>query len=269
VFPTAWYPLLPASMLAPNTTERLTWLGTEHVVARDAHGGVTVRDPSGRSLHTTEVNDLILAWAGPGEPFYAVDAVPELGRSDWTAVSWRKMRPFQTSIENVMRDVVDNAHFGPVHKLLRADTRAWREGAHLRTRSRGLIQTDRFGGPRLHANLLLEGRVHGPGLLTYQGLLTMGIQLPHVLLSAALPLDADHVQMWLGVSVRRIPVPGLSRPLVGRFLDGLEEDYLADAEFWESPQGRMSPTPSDAGDAALYAVFDEWFSAFQGERRVA
>lgn len=269
MFPTSWYPLLPASTLGRGESEEVRWLGAVHRVSRSTDGRARVQAPDGRDLPVQEVNDVVFAWSGADEPDFHIGAVPELARPDWTAVRWRKLRPFRTTIDNVMRDVVDNAHFGPVHQLAHADTRAWLDGAHLRTRSRGIIRTDRFGGPRLHANLLLEGRVHGLGLLTYQGLLTIGVQLPHVLLSAAMPLDAEHVQMWVGVSVKRVPLPGANGFLLGRFLDGLEEDYLADAEFWESPEGRMAPTPSDALDAELYGVFDAWIQRFTEDQRAA
>lgn len=260
MFPHSWYPLLPASQLAPGEGRNLDRLGTTLRAERAADGTVSIIARSGAPVPACEVNDLVFAWHGPAEPSFAVEPLPQIGADGWTPVDWRQLRPFETSITNVMRDVVDNAHFEPVHKLAEADTRAWIDGHHLCTRSQGIVDTSRFGGPRFRGHLLLDGRVHGMGLLTYNGTFTMGVQLPHVLLSAAVPLDDGRVQMWVGVTVKRTPVPGLSRFLRGRFLRGLIEDYLADAEYWESPAGRLQPEPSDDLEAELYAVFDRWLA---------
>lgn len=261
MLPTAWYPLLPAASLTAGSQETLQRLGSTWTARKSHDGEYSVLEGQQARPHRV-VNDLLFAWSGSEEPSYEVTQLQEVGSTEYTAVLWKKLRPFATTIENVMRDVVDNAHFEPVHRLYEADTRAWQDGSHLRTRSQGIIDASRFGGPRLRGHLLMNGRVHGPGLLTYQATLTMGIQLSHILLSAAVPVDEEHVQMYVGVSLRKIPLPGVNRFLLRRFLLGLEADYLADAEYWESDAGRMQPEPSDAVEEELYKVFDAWFSEF-------
>ena len=258
--PSAWYPVLPSSQLTAGSSTTLAFAGGELALSRNADGALHSQLPADRVV---ERNGLIFVWHGDEAPEFEVEVLPEIGDRGWTSVKWKAMRPFETTIENVMRDVVDNAHFGPVHKMAEADTRAWQDGHHLITRSQGIVDLRRFGGPPLRGHLRLDGRVHGPGLLTYHSVLTLGVQTQTILLSAAYPIDENTVQMWVGVTIPRRRVPGLQRLILSRYLTALERDYLADAEFWESEQGRMAPTPSDAIEEELYEVFDGWFEAFQ------
>ena len=46
---------------------------------------------------------------------------------------------------NVQRDVIDNGHFGPVHCLDSAETRAARDGRYLDTVSQGILNIRRLG----------------------------------------------------------------------------------------------------------------------------
>jgi len=262
VIPSAWYPLIPSSHLPAGSSAELELAGKPLLLARSESGEVR----GGQGTHAIrERNGLVFVWHGDGEPTFDVEELEEVTSPDWTPVRWMKLRTFETTIENVMRDVVDNAHFGPVHKLQDADTRAWQEGLHLITRSQGIVDLRRFGGPPLRGHLRLDGRVHGPGLLTYRSLVTVGIQMRQILLSAAAPLDDNRVQIWIGVTVPTPPVPGLTRLIVSNYLRALQIDYLADAEFWESEEGRMPAKPADEIEAGLYAVFDRWMSGFEGD----
>jgi hypothetical protein len=254
--------LLPASSLRSGHDVTMTRLGRSLTVRRDAEGALSATVAGGSTLPVLEANDLVFAWHGPGAPTFTIHPLPALSSPCWTTVRWKKLRPVRTSVVNVMRDVVDNAHFGPVHGVREADTRAFQEGHHLRTRTQGIIDTSRFGGPPLHGHLLLEGRVHGLGLLTYEGLLTLGVQIPHVVLSAVAPIDEAHVEVWIGIAVKKVPLPGASSFLRGTFLRGLEEDCLADARFWESADGRSTSAPHDAAGAELLALFDTWLTRF-------
>lgn len=231
----------------------------------------------GESVSVCEQNALVLVWSGPDEPEWFVQRVPELDDERWTAIRWRRLGPFHARARTIMRDVVDNGHFEPVHGLMGAQTRAWAEGPCLRTVSQGEVgiprrldrATRRGLTPRGH--LRLEGRLHGPCLLSYRGTLRFGFRLEHILLSAVVPTQDDHtVAIWIGVTIQRMP-PVPSSIVVRRLLDDLERDYEKDAPLWRHPAASLDERTTDAAvtdaDARLFSIFDDWYACFgEGDR---
>jgi hypothetical protein len=221
-----------------------------------------VDDQSGRAQRVRETNQMVFVWHGSDEPEFEIAPIAELNAPNWRPLRWRKLRPFATTLENVKRDVVDDHHFGPVHGVHDAHTRASIQGPFFDTVTEGLIDTSRFAGPRLLAHLRLDGRLHGLGLLVYHMTVTMGIQLRFVTLSTATPIDAAHTRMYIALCMQRAPLgplAGLVEPLVFKnFALNFEHDRI----HWETPKGRFDPDVRLPAEAELLEVFERWAAGF-------
>ncbi|MCO4772725.1 MAG: hypothetical protein KDA24_22020 [Deltaproteobacteria bacterium] len=271
-----WYPVLPSTSLTSGESQSLTVRGSAHRLSRV--GGAAILSEAGESTATCEVNGLVFAWSGSGEPDWQVHPLPEFDDPSWTPLTWRRLGPYAATARDVMRDVVDNGHFEPVHGLMGAATSAWEEGPHLRTVSQGKV-----GIPRRYPSLVrrgltprghlrLEGRIHGPCLLSYRGTLSFGIHLEHILLSAVVPIDEATVEIWIGVSIQRQPL--LPNWIVQRrIMDDLQSDYDKDAALWKLCQDNAAaggvPAPAQRPvleeEARLFSVFDDWWGSFHPE----
>ncbi len=260
LFPTGWYVVELASSLAAGEGRKLPRLGGQVEVARARDGSVAVVDDAGRELVARERADMILAWSGEGEPWFEIERFPELARPDWSPIAWHRSRPIRTSVENAMRDVADNGHFEPVHGLHGAETRIEPDGRFLDVQTQGILDTSRWGAPPLKGHIRLDGRLHGPGLLTYRTTITLGIQIRNLVFSAATPIDAERIQMFAGVSIRRLP--WISRLVQRRMVAGLAEDYERDAGYWETsgrfPQPQAAPEQDEAMDR-----YDAWLAQYR------
>ena len=260
MIPNSWYMVMPGSALAAGATHTERALGTEFPIARDGAGAVTVRDARGARRHVHEVNDMVLVWEGDTEPAFVIAPCPELADARWTSVRWGRSPVYRTSVVNVQRDVVDNGHFGPVHCLDAAETRASRDGRHFDTVSQGILNLRRLGGPPLLGHIRLDGRLHGLGLLTYRTVITLGVQLRSLVLSAPTPVDDDHVCFHLGIATARI-FPGASEIMRRAVLASVLHDIRRDAVHWESAHGRFpGPDVEEPEQARLFAMFDSWLA---------
>jgi phenylpropionate dioxygenase-like ring-hydroxylating dioxygenase large terminal subunit len=269
-FPSAWYVVCLGADLPPGGSVRVDMLSTSMTARRASRGEVqVVDDRTGLALPAREVNEMVMAWYGPGEPRFEIAPIPELSMPGWRRLRWRKPRPFATTVENVMRDVVDNDHFGPVHGLLGARTDAEQNGPFLDTLSEGIIDTSRFAGPKLLAHLRIEGRLHGMGLLVYHMTVTMGLRLRYVTVSTATPIDEGHVRMHLALCMQRAPLgpfSGLVEPLV---LDNFAHNFENDRGHWESASGRFEPEARLTRERPLLGIFDRWAAGFTNARSAA
>ncbi len=202
---------------------------------------------------------MVLVWEGDGSSDFTIDRCEELGDRRWTDIRWGRSPVYRTSVVAVQRDVVDNDHFGPVHHLDQAETRAHPRGPFLDTVSQGIINLSRLGGPPLLGHIRLMGRLHGIGLLTYRTTITLGIRLRSLVLSAPTPIDADHVQFHVGVAVRRI-FPGASELMRAAVLASVLNDIRNDAVLWEAPAGAGESAPRLPEQARMFEIFDTWLT---------
>jgi hypothetical protein len=231
--------------------------------SRRADGRVHVVDErSRRALLTHDVNGMVMVWHGPGEAEFEIASIPEISARDWRPLRWGKPRPFATTVTNVMRDVVDNHHFGPVHGLIRPRTEASERGPFLDFASEGLIDTSRLAGPRLLAHLRIEGRLHGMGLLVYHMTMTMGLQFRYVTLSAATPIDTHRVRIHLAVAMRRAPLGPVTALVESRAFHDYVVNFERDRVHWESPAGRLEPAVPLAEEVELLGRYDRWAARF-------
>ena len=262
--PDGWYMALPGSSLRAAAPARVRMLGTELTVERSAAGSAVARDAAGRPRLAREVNDMVVVWHGDAEPTFDVAPCPELESGRWTSVLWGASRVYATAVQNVQRDVVDNAHFEPVHHLSGAETRVDPRGPYLDTTSQGIMNMRRLGGPPMLAHIRLDGRLHGLGLLTYRTTITLGVQIRSLVLSAPTPIDDRHVRMQLGIATPRLPVPGAAAVLRKAIHLSVLADYERDAVHWESARARFAGGVVDDEASRLLGTFDRWLEQFAG-----
>jgi hypothetical protein len=264
MFPNGWYVIHAGDGLIPGTRKRAQLLCTELEIAREVDGAVTVTDADGRVLAVHQIAGAVLVWHGAGAPAWRVGPFPELDGRRWTPVHWLPSGEVHTTVENAQRDVLDNAHFGPVHGLREADTRAHRYGHALDTVSQGIVSLRRIGGPPLLAHLRLNGRLHGPGVLVYRTTLTIGFQIRNLVFSAVTPAtEEDRCVFFAGVAVRRLPLPFVNQMMVRTTAKGLLLDYEADAAYWAA--GRVRPAeagPVTEEDRRLAELYDDWLAQY-------
>ena len=260
--PTGWYVIHAGPGLEPGTRVSSNLLCTQLQIARAADRSVTVHDADGRELLTQEIAGAVFAWHGGETPTWRVGPFPQLGDGRWTPVHWVPAPEVNTTVENAQHDVLDNAHFGPVHGLRDAETRARADGHALNTVSQGIISLRRIGGPPLLAHLKLDGRLHGPGLLVYTTIITIGVQIRNLVFSAVTPTTSpDRCMFFAGVAVRRLPLPWVNQLMIRTAAKGLLADYQADAAYWAA--GRIRPP--EAGEPTeeelqLDALYDSWMA---------
>jgi phenylpropionate dioxygenase-like ring-hydroxylating dioxygenase large terminal subunit len=265
MFPHGWYVVHAGPQLEPGTTRTADLLDRTLTITREQSGGVIVTDATGHHLPVHETAGAVFAWWGPDSPDWQVGPFPELNDTRrWTPVHWLRSGVVRTTVENAQRDVVDNAHFEPVHGLRHASTTARPAGRYLDTVSQGIITLRRIGGPPLLAHLYLDGQLHGPGLLVYRTTITIGIQVHNLVFSAVTPVDGENSVFFAGVAVRKLPIPGVNGLVNRAAAKGILADYEADARFWASGRQR-SP---DAGEPTedelrMFAMYEGWLAQYQ------
>lgn len=258
-WPAGWYVVHDGNGLGPGHPVAVEALGGRLLLERRSGGGVRVRTGSGAELPVDGLGGAVAVWSGAEPPPYRLGPFPELGERRWSGVRWAATGVVRTTVANAQRDVVDNAHFEPVHGLRNPETRAADRGHAFDTVSQGVISLRRIGGPPLLAHLRLDGRLHGPGLLAYRTTITAGIQIHNLLFSAVTPIDAERSRFFAGIAVRRLRVPVLDRLILRSAIAGLLQDYDRDAAYWAA--GR--PRPPEAGpeteeEQAMGERFERW-----------
>jgi phenylpropionate dioxygenase-like ring-hydroxylating dioxygenase large terminal subunit len=262
MIPRGWYVVCTSADLERAGPRSANLFGTTLHLQRNASGEPAIRDEDGE-LPAYEIAGAVFAWYGGHPPDWRPGPFPELADRRWTQVHWLPSEPVRTTVQNAQRDVVDNAHFGPVHGLRNADTRAWDAGHAFDTVSQGIITLRRIGGPPLLAHLSLDGRLHGPGLLVYRTTVTIGFQISNLVFSAVTPIDDERCVFFAGVSVRKLPLPGVNRFVVKSAARSLLLDYESDAAYWSGGRVRDAAAGEPTDDERrMDKLFHEWLAQY-------
>jgi hypothetical protein len=169
----------------------------------------------------------------------------------------------------VMRDAVDNEHFGRLHGVSDALSMADADGASLNLRTTGRVNTGRFFQLGLTGWISLRGLLQGPGLLTYHAQLEVfGFPVTTLAVEFVTPLEPNRCQMLMGSATKRYPVPGMSNRVNRMVLDDLMDNVEVDRLQWEGARLAAAVTELSS-EAALFSLFDRWFSQFQHDTAVS
>ncbi len=210
-----------------------------------------------RSWHTLERNGTLMFWHDPagGAP---KDYVPELGQfgaEGWTPWMHRTAR-IKTHPREVVENVADIAHFGPVHGNQMLSFEASFEGptAKQSTRTTGYDRKGQLTEQRTVATY------YGPGIQFSE----MDGEFETVILNAHVPIERNELELRMGLLVKGIDYETkIGRRLGEMWIDALQTGYFQDVAIWENKVWRDEPVLCD-GDGPI-AELRKWYAQFYDE----
>ena len=209
-----------------------------------------------RTYPVHEVNGLIFMWNDPEElePNYAIPEIAEWNQPDeWT--HWvPETRPMRTQQHEVIDNIADATHFGPVHGMNVTDFSVTFD-KHM------AIQHQH--GPSVLAHgedglLSTDAVYHGPGyLLTY-----LYTEIDTIMLVGHTPIDKQNLQLFYGLMVRK--GPKIDQPLIDRLTAEGKAAFFQDADIWENKSWVTNPLLVNGDGPILQAR--RWYSQFYRPR---
>jgi 3-ketosteroid 9alpha-monooxygenase subunit A len=206
-------------------------------------------------LETREVNGMITARydrAGVA-PDYELPALPEWEDEAFSPWMYRTLR-VKTHPREIVENVVDFAHFEPVHAT-RAERFENEFRDHLAVqRSAGVgAATHRFAGTAYS----IEAIYHGPGI-HYSRFESRGIRT--VFVNANTMIDERTVDLRFGVMVATGDDPRHHDGFLRHFIGDLQRGYEQDVAIWEHKVHRERPVLAD-GDGPI-GELRTWYRQF-------
>jgi nitrite reductase/ring-hydroxylating ferredoxin subunit len=217
-------------------------------------------------LPLLERDGLVFAW------FHAQDEAPTWEPPCFEAAGFTGFRFLERSFRGHPQEVSENSsdlgHFGPVHSYAKAERigESSIEGHLLKARYRVMRSLDFIGIPNASAELDFAAEVHGLGYSTVHAKVEqVGIDVRLLVLPT--PIDESHIDLRLGVRMKRLPIPGLT-PLVHRFLlHAYVGDVDLDIPIWKRKVYVKRPALAE-GDGPIGA-YRRYASQFYSQPRVA
>lgn len=201
-----------------------------------------------------ERNGMVMLWHDPegGAPEDYVPHVPEFGAEDWTPWMRRKIE-VETQPREVVENVADIAHFGPVHGNEVLSFEATFDGptATQSTRTTGYDRR----GVLTHQHTVAT--YYGPAIQFSQ----MEASFETVILNAHVPIDQTRLELRVGLLVKGIDYEtDLGRTLGEMWIDALQTGYFQDVAIWEHKRWRDRPVLCD-GDGPINDL-RRWYDQF-------
>lgn len=215
------------------------------------HAATIPAGASVRSYTVVEHSGMILAYLGPSgtSPEYTVPEIEELG-TGWTPLDCSE-REVATRPREVLENVADVAHFGPVHHQDVQEFEMTLDGPRATQRMRGTSQN--LSGKRIAVQSVAT--YHGPGVQFTR----LSWAYDMVLINAHVPIDDTRLVLRFGVSLRlgAKPVP---QKVVDRHVAAARDGYFDDVAIWEHKRWRDTPALAD-GDGPIMKL-RKWYSTF-------
>lgn len=174
--------------------------------------------------------------------------------SDWVI----KHMEIQTNARELVDNMADKAHFGPVHAAEGYD--------YKNTFHKHICVQDMYGkGPRytMGATLHITATYYGPAyMITELSGELGGIPVESLLLVSHVPTSTESFDLRFGVMVKLIP--GMSRdpadPMLQIYIKQTQDGFLEDVKHWHTKQRVDNPILCD-GDGPI-RVLREWLNQF-------
>ncbi|UCF46762.1 MAG: Rieske 2Fe-2S domain-containing protein [Myxococcales bacterium] len=207
-----------------------------------------------RSWPTLERNGMVMLWHDPagGQPEDYVPIMDEFGAEGWTP--WvHRMAQIKTHPREVVENVADIAHFGPIHgnEVLSFDAKFEGPTATQSTRTTAYDKKGRLTKQRTVATY------YGPGIQFSK----MDGEFNTIILNAHIPIDENNLELRMGLLVQGIDYDTrLGRTLGEMWIDALHTGYFQDVAIWEHKQWQDEPMLCD-GDGPI-ADLRRWYAQF-------
>lgn len=207
-----------------------------------------------RSWPTLERNGTVMMWHDPAAepPQDYVPELPQFGAEGWTPWKHRTAR-IRTHPREVVENVADIAHFGPVHGNEILSFEASFEGpvAQQSTRTTGYDKKGRLTKQHTVATY------YGPGIQFSE----MDGEFDTVILNAHVPVESNELELRMGLLVQGIDYETrVGRTLGEMWIDALQSGYFQDVAIWENKVWRDEPVLCD-GDGPI-AELRNWYAQF-------
>lgn len=207
-----------------------------------------------RSWPVIERNGMIMMWHGPtdGPPDDYVPEVEQFGADGWTP--WmHRTAIIKTHPREVVENVADVAHFGPIHgnQVLRFDARFDGPTATQSTHTSGYDKKGRLTKQHTVATY------YGPAIQFSE----MDGEFNTVIVNAHTPIDEDNLELRMGLLVQGIDYESKTGRLLGEmWIDALQTGYFQDVAIWEHKRWRDEPMLCD-GDGPI-GDLRKWYAQF-------
>ncbi len=212
-----------------------------------------------RCFPARDINGLVYIWHDPEErePDYELPDLPE-----WNDNTWSRWKPVDKFIATHPREVIDNiadkGHFGPVHGQTVEYWENKFEGYKATQIQGGGHKSLATSDTKLHT----EAAYHGPGYL----LTRMSGWYDAWMLVAHTPIDKNSLRLWSGLMVKN--TAGLSDAEFQSHADAYEQAgidaLLQDVSIWENKDPAPVPMLCDGDGPIIRARI--WYSQFYQPR---
>lgn len=200
-----------------------------------------------------EHSGMVLAFISPdgSDPDYEVPRLEELGDPAWTPLECAAMT-IRTQPREVIENVADAAHFGPVHGMSIDEFEVTIDGHRATQRTVGKGRNLR-GEP---IDVETIATYHGPAIQYTR----LGWAFDMVLINAHTPIDDDELILRFGVSLRAGAGVELPRELIEAHVAAARDGYFQDVRIWEHKRWRDRPLLAD-GDGPIGKI-RRWHRSF-------
>lgn len=215
---------------------------------------------------TCEQNKLLFIWNDPeGNPPRPEEAIPQIGPvfsdewSDWSVVKW----DIKTNCRELVDNIADMAHFGPVHG---SDSVVYFANIFENHKATQVMvgSNERLGGKDEYLTTIAS--YYGPAYqITHMFGSMGGYPVESVLLNSHVPIDANSFQLRFGVLVKKFPGMDAAAcdAMVKQYVDLTRKAFGEDVEIWHNKVRIDNPLLCD-GDGPIYQN-RQWYEQFYAD----
>ncbi len=208
-----------------------------------------------RAYAVEEHSGLVFAYFDPEgrPPAYRIPSLDAFGAEGWT--DWRHARlEVRTHPREIVENVVDIAHFIPVHQTDARDFENTFDGPRAIQRSGGFgSENNAYAG----SGYRVEATYHGPGV-QFTDFESRGVRA--WLVNAHTMVDEANLHLRFGVMLELDPNAPRTERFLQAYVDDLQTGFAQDIAIWEHKRYRRRPHLVD-GDGDIGAL-RRWYGQF-------
>ncbi|SDS07722.1 Rieske 2Fe-2S domain-containing protein [Pseudomonas oryzae] len=213
-----------------------------------------------RSWLTCEENGLLFVWNNPEGKAPAdgvvIPHLPEMDSDDWSHDWHLDTLIIETNPRELVDNLVDAQHFGPVHGT---------PTKYFANVFEGHIAQQIFHGDsiRLGGDLVAESAYYGPAThFTRMRALFEGLEVHSILLNCHVPIGPNSFELRFGCLVKKIPGWSAEQndALAKEYVQQNRTSFYQDVDIWKHKVRVNNPVLAE-GDGPVYQL-REWYQQF-------